>query len=413
MNRLIAVVAFACALGPSVLAGPLDPPAGPIAPTAKPLSDVEPRIAINEVNTPGDADSVFRISQRGSYYLTRNVTGVSGKHGIEIAASGVTLDLNGFDLLGEPGSLDGVTVTFLSARNITIMNGSIRNWGQQGIDLGSAGTTIARVDSIVASGNVDTGIFTGRRTTLTDCISDANGSNGFGVDEGSIIENCSANANSGNGFAVGTSVTITDSTATRNGSTGFSAVQGVAIEGCESYLNRVGFSFGNFGSISSSSARASLQIGIAAGSYARIVSCSSSVNGLDGISAGPASIILNCVVAANATNGIVVPNGCTIRDNSLEVNGLTSDGAGILATGGDNRIEGNNCLTADRGIQVTAPGNLIIRNSCSGNTVNWVIAANNIVGPVIDLTVPTYPGISGNSGPDSTTTTHPHANFTY
>ena len=55
----------------------------------------EPRIAINTASTPGDADSVFRITQPGSYYLTGNTSGVAAKHGIEIDASDVTLDLMG------------------------------------------------------------------------------------------------------------------------------------------------------------------------------------------------------------------------------------------------------------------------------------------------------------------------------
>jgi len=46
---------------------------------------------LNAANTPGDADSVFKITQSGSYYLAGNITGVSAKYGVEIAASGVTL----------------------------------------------------------------------------------------------------------------------------------------------------------------------------------------------------------------------------------------------------------------------------------------------------------------------------------
>ena len=90
------------------LAGPLSPPGGPVASTGKTLTEVEPRIAVNATNTPGTATSLFKITQPGSYYLTGNITGVSGKNGIEIAASGVSLDLTGFDLSGVPGSLDGV-----------------------------------------------------------------------------------------------------------------------------------------------------------------------------------------------------------------------------------------------------------------------------------------------------------------
>src|SRR5262245_43481489 len=74
-------------------AGPLDPPPGPITPTHKTLTEVEPRVIVNSTNTPGDADSLYKITLPGSYYLAGNITGVAGKHGIEIASSGVTLDL--------------------------------------------------------------------------------------------------------------------------------------------------------------------------------------------------------------------------------------------------------------------------------------------------------------------------------
>jgi len=127
--RLAPVAAAAVIAAAGVLiAGPLTPPAGPIAPTNKTLQEVEPRIAINATNTPGDADSLFKITQPGSYYLTGNITGVVGKHGIEIVDSGVTLDLMGFDLSGIPamGAFDGVSVTNFSLTNITIRNGSVR-----------------------------------------------------------------------------------------------------------------------------------------------------------------------------------------------------------------------------------------------------------------------------------------------
>jgi hypothetical protein len=62
---------------------------------------------------------------------------------------------------------------------------------------------------------------------------------------------------------------------------------------------------------------------------------------------------------------------------------------------------------------VSSAENIIIRNTCSGNTINWVIAANNVVGPILDRTAPASAAISGNSAPDSTGSPHPNANFTY
>jgi hypothetical protein len=61
----------------------------------KTLDQIEARTPINATATPGDASNQFIISAGGSYYLTANITGVSGKNGMSINASNVTLDLNG------------------------------------------------------------------------------------------------------------------------------------------------------------------------------------------------------------------------------------------------------------------------------------------------------------------------------
>ena len=77
----LAIVVASCH---SVTAGPLSPPAGAVAPTHKTLTEVEPRTPINSTTTPGDANSTFKITQPGSYYLVGNLVGSSGRHGIEI-----------------------------------------------------------------------------------------------------------------------------------------------------------------------------------------------------------------------------------------------------------------------------------------------------------------------------------------
>ena len=74
----------------SSFAGSLAPPGGAVSSTMKDLDAVEPRVEINQINTPGDVDSLFKITQPGSYYLGGNVTGVVNKHGIKIAANSVT-----------------------------------------------------------------------------------------------------------------------------------------------------------------------------------------------------------------------------------------------------------------------------------------------------------------------------------
>src|ERR1051325_5982475 len=97
--RAFVFPSFLCALCESVVLaqGNLAPPGAP-APTMKSLAQIEPRTPISSLP--------FSITQPGSYYLSGNLTGTTG---ITIAASGVTLDLNGFELVGGAGS--GILVT--------------------------------------------------------------------------------------------------------------------------------------------------------------------------------------------------------------------------------------------------------------------------------------------------------------
>src|SRR5436190_23335529 len=101
------------------IAGPVNPPAGPIAPTFKTLAEVEPRIAINATNTPGDASNLFKINQSGSYYLTGDIVVPTGKNGIRIAGVTATIDLNGFTIsgAGNNGILSEAVDGMLTVRN--------------------------------------------------------------------------------------------------------------------------------------------------------------------------------------------------------------------------------------------------------------------------------------------------------
>ena len=217
-TRIITAAALALTAAGLLFAGPLNPPAGPVTSTYKTLTEVEPRIAINATNTPGDADSLFKITQRGSYYLTGNITGVVGRHGIEIAASGVTLDLMGFDLSGIPamGAFDGVSATVNGLTNNTIRNGSVRGWGDEGVDLGTNFANNSAVIDVRASSNAGNGIFTGSGSTITGCTAYDNTGNGILTSFGSTITGCTAYNNTGNGISTSSGCTISNCTARRN-----------------------------------------------------------------------------------------------------------------------------------------------------------------------------------------------------
>jgi len=74
---------------------------------------------------------------------------------------------------------------------------------------------------------------------------------------------------------------------------------------------------------------------------------------------------------------------------------------------------GNTCADNDRGIDVDIAGNIIIKNTCSGNTIDWTIVANNVVGPILDRRAPASAAINGFSAPSSLGSTDPNANFSY
>src|SRR5437868_1502835 len=82
---------------------------------------------------PQTSDSRFPISTiptnltlAGSYYLITNLTGVAGTNGITVKSDDVTIDLNGFALIGVTNS--GVGIAGGSYGNLTVRNGTIRTW---------------------------------------------------------------------------------------------------------------------------------------------------------------------------------------------------------------------------------------------------------------------------------------------
>lgn len=350
-------LAAGVALTRKAAAGPLNPPAGPVTSTHKTLTEIEPRIAVNATNTPGDLNSAFRISQPGSYYLMGNITGVSGKHGIKIEADGVTLDLNGFTVAGVPGSLSGIFMPGFRD-NVVVRNGHVRGWGGSGL---STRIDIGRIEHISAANNGGWGIDNASDTTFMTHIVSCD------------VRNNGALVAFTGGIRGATTTFIKDCLSDRN--TG---------------------------------------VGILAGSVGMVVDCVSHANTGHGIVANNLGIVRGCVSHGNTGDGIEVAVNCLVVDNLCASNGAgVGNGANIHAVFTDNRIEGNSCTGADRGIDVDFAGNVIIRNTCSGGTVNWDIVANNVVGPILDRSAPGSAAILGNSAPSSLGTTDPHANFTY
>jgi len=387
------------ALALFAVAGPLDPPGGAPAPTMKTLDQVEPRTAVNAANTPGDSNSLFKIVDPGSYYLTGDVAGAANKHGIEIAATGVTLDLNGFDLVGVSGSLDGVNVSGFP-ENLHIRNGSIRNWGDEGVDAGAASNGSVRdvrlynnagsglrigsssvVEAVVARENGVVGIFASNDCVIRACAVRQNGSHGVEAFSGASVLNCTAARNVGDGINVRSGSVVADCTASFNEADGIVASDQCTIRDNVSRENDV--------------------VGIRVGSDCLVRGNTASSHLIDGI-----------VVEGDQT--VVVKNLCNNNGDGPAGDG---DGAGVLVTGTRCRVDGNTAINNDRGVAVEGQNNIIVRNVCSGNVrlgagSNYVISLNNTFGEAVEPSQ-TLSNFSGNDGGPGVGTNSPWANLSY
>jgi hypothetical protein len=102
----------------------------------------------------------------GSYVLVRNlVDNRAGFDAVEVTASDVTIDMQGFSIIGSSGTGIGINATGVS--NVVIRNGIITGMGGGAIVTG----TNANISGITASGNSTAGI------TNPPSIQAGNGSN--------------------------------------------------------------------------------------------------------------------------------------------------------------------------------------------------------------------------------------------
>ena len=162
--------------------------------------------ASDEVRTP-ISSLPFTINSSGSYYLTGNLTVISG-HGISLTASNVTIDFMGFTIASqETGVARGISLN--GRENVTIKNGTILGFGN-GIYSEQETERNIQIDSMRILNSVDRGVtIRGSGHQITNSIVDGSGGIGLslGINTANIISGMKVRnntvSNNGSGIIVG------------------------------------------------------------------------------------------------------------------------------------------------------------------------------------------------------------------
>ncbi|MFG0275689.1 MAG: right-handed parallel beta-helix repeat-containing protein [Phycisphaerales bacterium] len=370
IDRLRAIACLgAIAFAPAALAGDLNPPGAP-GPTMKALDVVEARTPIFAADLP------LTINQPGSYYLAENIAAAGG--GITVAASEVSIDLNGFALIGGTGTAiqdSGVQT------NISVRNGSVRGWSG-GIVLDSADGVL--VESVRTSDNSAQGIWIGSGV-IRGCVSTrdvAGGSSSsyaLAVNEG-VVESCAVIESAGNGIWLGA-----------HGAARGCMVRSVAFNG---------FLLGVGSTLSDSTVRTAGGDGVLGSTGVTVTNVSVYDATGNGIQVSVGSTVTNCTLRLCDENGVNALGSATITNNTASGcgDGIAA-GAGFRTSGAGNRLDSNNATDCNRGFYITAQGDFMIRNTARNCTVGYQQTGTNVYGTII----------SNNYSP--ITTTNPWVNF--
>jgi len=348
-----------------LVAGPLAPPAGPVAGTYKTLSEIEPRTAVNTANTPGDNTCAFKISQPGSYYLTDNAYIPASRDGIQITANNVTLDLNGFAIIGAVGSNSGITIT--GSQGCAVRNGAIRGFNSSGLYSQRPGCIF---EHLTISNNNYFGLFAASYSQISDCVVQDSGSSGYVTSEGCVLRGCVAKGNGSaatdSGFNLGDRNVAIGCSASGNYGAGIFAGHGSRITDCQANSNAVGIQTYTTG---------------------LVTGCSSSQNTSDGIRAGNDTTVRGCSCTYNGDDGIQGADDCVISGNSCQANGFQASGAGVFLVGSNCRVEDNQLTYNRYGVLINNayPDNFVARNTARNNSGgNFAVPAGTNMAPVVN-----------------------------
>jgi hypothetical protein len=195
---------------------------------------VDGTIEINDAKVKAATGYPYKITTGGSYRLTGNLTVTAAFDAIDVTAADVTIDLNGFSIVGTGGNF-GINASGQS--DVTVENGAVTGF-TNGVDVGPSGI----VRNVHADWNTG-GIFGGNNTVIEGCT--ANNSttfNGITCAAACAISGNTANGNAGAGIVSGNGSVISGNTAFHNTSNvGIDCIgSGCLISGNTAFNNNIG-----------------------------------------------------------------------------------------------------------------------------------------------------------------------------
>jgi len=361
-RQILVIIAVLFSITISTMAGGLNPTAPP-GETMKTLQEIAPRTPLRQADFP------LTITESGSYYLTENVTMFFDFNiGIVINSSDVMIDLMGYTISGPPISFaNGISITDLGT-NIKIKNGTVKNFGLNGI-AGDLLSKEIRITGVSVTDNSQGGIsLPGSNVVIKDCFIVNNGDSA-GVDVYGI--RCGTNAMVINNHIIG------------NGNQALTIVYGIHVTNNSICMNNIvsknGYQSAGYlvyGIYYSEGATIKNNTIVSNGSLAHSADVTGIYGNLGGIIVGNTvkgngngGTILS---GANKVMGIWIENdGGMINNNAVVKNGYKANDyvRGILGASGlqvfNNKVSGNGEL---------APENvygIFVGNGCkiSGNVV--------------------------------------------
>jgi len=327
----------------------------------------EARVPVDSLQ--GSATAQFVIQAPGVYYLTGNITGVTGKAAIEVQADHVEIECDGFTFFGVPGTLACITSP-APQRCIGVYDAGFKGWQNTCIDL------VNGAECLVEHCWFD----------LCDSTSDPAARGTCALGAGGVVFDCDVRACRGALVSVGQHGVIEECT-NFNGTGGCFFSEGDAVMEDNFAIENDGPGF------------VVKNRGVLIGN--RLVK-------VGGIDVGLASVVSENDIGDAPGAAITVrgPRCC------VEENYVANAGTGILVLpgAGEALIDGNQIVGATTGVSVDgkAPSCHLVRNCVRGTSgaVAYLIPVGSSYGPIVQVT--DAGDISRIAGSE-----HPWANFVY